>query len=224
MDDAEPKEVAFSAMYLAHAGTRPEESLPSSIPRDSFVHHVRHTKRPLNIEPHLSVTARRSVQSSSTICVSSSNDLARFSAKPAPRQDVKCSLFFSLPEKARLVYFFLGPNMGAPMLVPVSLTFAAFWILLTKSMAGQSAPARSRAVMYFTSTEALAARSFCVMVVPFAFFMFARAVWSALATSSVTFFVATMSSDRSTLVRCWPSLPFCAACRMCQSLGSDVGF
>lgn len=110
-------------------------------------------------------------------------------------------------------YFFFGPNMGAPILVPVSLTLAAFWILFTKSMAGQSAPGRSRAVMNFTSTDALAARSFWVMVPPFAFFMLARACWRALATSSGTFLVATMSSDRSTLVRCWPSPPFCAAWR-----------
>jgi len=97
------------------------------------------------------------------------------------------------------------------MFVPVSLTFAAFWILLTKSIAGQSAPGFSSAATNATSTLALLARSFCVIVVPFWFFKPARACCSAFATFSGTFFVATTSSLRSTLVKCWPSPPLTAA-------------
>jgi hypothetical protein len=36
----------------------------------------------------------------------------------------------------RCVYFFLGPNIGAPMFEPVRRTLAAFWIFWTKSMPG----------------------------------------------------------------------------------------
>lgn len=100
-----------------------------------------------------------------------------------------------------ILYFFLGPNIGSPILLPVSLTFAAFCNFSTTSILGKSAPVRSRAATAATSTLALAARSFCVIVAPFWFFSLVRACWRALETSSGTFLVATGPSARSTLVR-----------------------
>ena len=102
-------------------------------------------------------------------------------------------------------HFFFGPNIGSPTLFPVKRTFAAFCSLSSTSMAGKSAPVRSRSATYFTSTFALLARSFCVMVAPFWFLSLLRACERALETSSGTFFVATGPSARSTLVRRWPS-------------------
>ena len=50
------------------------------------------------------------------------------------------------------------------------------------------------------------ARSFCVIVVPLSFFAAARAAWMASPTFVPIVFGLTMSSERSTLVRCWPSI------------------
>src|ERR1700753_761158 len=47
--------------------------------------------------------------------------------------------------------FFFGPSIGSPILLPVSRTFAAFCNLTTTSMAGNSAPVRSRSATYLTS-------------------------------------------------------------------------
>jgi len=71
------------------------------------------------------------------------------------------SLRFSHSEvKYDTIYFFLGPRKGSPMLEPVRRTLAAFCSLSTASMAGKSAPVRSRSATTLTSTLAFDARSF----------------------------------------------------------------
>jgi len=130
----------------------------------------------------------------------------------------------SFPKRTQ--FFFFGPNIGSPTFDPVRRTFAAFCNFNTTSMLGKSAPVRSSAATAATSTLAFAARSFCVIVLPFWFLSCVRAPASALATSSGTFFVATGPSARSTFVRRWPSglLPVCLCKEVCQCVVVVVGF
>ncbi len=129
------------------------------------------------------------------------------SQSPWPQPTESAATQYHTQQYPSAPYFFFGPNIGFPMfsLSPVNLTFAAFCNFSTTSIDGNSAPVRSRSATYFTSTAALEARSFCVIVAPFWFLSWLRAWARALETSSGTFFVATGPSARSTLVRRWPS-------------------
>jgi hypothetical protein len=104
---------------------------------------------------------------------------------------------------SEVVYFFFG-NFGSPILSPRRMTLSTLSIVPSSFWSGAAVP-RSMSATTVGVVLHLVARSFCVMVLPLSFLAFDRAVLMASPTFPPTVLGLTMSSDRSTLVRCWPS-------------------
>lgn len=100
------------------------------------------------------------------------------------------------------VYFFLGPRRGAPMLAPRSLTLSTLSIFERMVWSGVAVP-RSYVATVADVSPIFLPSSAWVMVGS----NFWRACSIALPTSFPTVLGLIMSSERSTLVRRWPSLP-----------------
>ena len=105
--------------------------------------------------------------------------------------------------------FFLPNTFGSPTFFPRRCTLST----LSRSpriFSLGAAPPRSKSASTVGVWLILAARSRCVIGAPLSFLASARAFLMASPTAVPTVLGLTMSSDRSTLVRCWPSAPpFC---------------
>lgn len=99
------------------------------------------------------------------------------------------------------IYFFLGPRRGAPMLAPRSLTLSTLSMLPRIFWSGVAVP-RSKVATVADVSPIFLPSSAWVMVGS----NFWRACSMAFPTSFPTVLGLTMSSERSTLVRRWPSL------------------
>ncbi len=100
------------------------------------------------------------------------------------------------------LYFFLGPNLGAPISLPRSLIPKTFSIAARIFWSGAADP-RSKSATILCVVLHLVARSFCVIFGS----IFCLCWEMASPTSFPTVLGLTISSLRSTLVRCWPSMP-----------------
>jgi hypothetical protein len=100
------------------------------------------------------------------------------------------------------VYFFFGPNLGAPISLPLNLMPRTLSMLARIFWSGAAVPLSKSATMLAVVLH-LVARSFWVILGS----IFWRRSEMTAPTSLPTVVGLTISSERSTLVRCWPSTP-----------------
>lgn len=102
-------------------------------------------------------------------------------------------------------HFFLLGNLGCPILSPRRMTLSTRSMLPSSFWSGVAVP-RSKSAMMVGVLLHFVARSFCVMVVPLSFLASERALEMAWPITVPTVLGLMMSSERSTLVRRWPSV------------------
>lgn len=141
---------------------------------------------------HPSPTPRKSHQPHS--CSEASRTALITPLRPLPHMPTN--------EQHRQPYFF--PNLASPIFSPLSTTFSTLSMAPSTFWSGAAVPLSKSATIVGVVLH-FVARSFCVMVVPLSFFAFARAALMASPTRVPTVLGLTMSSLRSTFVRCWPS-------------------
>ena len=124
----------------------------------------------------------------------------------------------SIKKREKAIYFFLGPNRGAPISLPLNLMPKTLSIDANTFWSGTAVP-RSKSATIVGVVLHLVARSFCVSLGSISCLRFEMA----LPTTFPTVFGLTISSDRSTLVRCCPSTPDLVAFCKCQSRGLGGG-
>jgi len=100
---------------------------------------------------------------------------------------------------------FFFPNFGCPILSPRSTTLSTLSIVPSSFWSGVAEP-RSKSAMTVGVVLHLVASSFCVIVLPLSFLTSPRALLMAWPTAMPTVLGLMMSSERSTLVRRWPSV------------------
>ena len=106
-----------------------------------------------------------------------------------------------------LPHFFFGGNLGFPISLPRNLTPSTLSMLDSTFWSGVAVPRSKSATMLCVVLHRVA-RSFCVIFGS----IFCRHSEITAPTSLPTVVGLTMSSDRSTLVRCCPSTPGREAC------------
>lgn len=117
------------------------------------------------------------------------------------RRPLWIKLLMAWPSFPRI--YFLA-NFSCPILSPRRMTFSTRSMVLNSFWSGAAVP-RSISAITVGVVLHLVARSFCVIVLPLSFLAFDRAVFIASPTLVPIVLGLTISSLRSTFVRCWPS-------------------